>query len=390
MVNSRNKILLLLTILYSFLGQPFLFSALYLGGKQFSLKLLILLFMGGLTFIEKKVIPSRVKIVFLVVSIFYVLSGICNFEFITNTLFLFFDVIFFYLVLINFLNDLWFRTYLYRINMLLVILIAVSTISLFFVLIYDPSYFVILEVADYPVFYNRFLGMISSYNFRPHWYFAEPSYCGFYLGVNFFIFFNSDFKSIFIRYIFLSLIIVGLVVTASLGSYIYIILALLMYLGVKLRINNILLQGSFYFLILFAIFILPQFDIYKLNQNFVDVDKTSFDDRQYRLNLSSKMYEDMSVTDYIFGSGVGAAEERYDYGISDAYNKLIYEQGTLYMILFLLFVRKFTKANIYAHTFILLSYLSVIIYATPIVLIIYLCVFYQSKLKDNNQQLSLG
>jgi hypothetical protein len=99
------------------------------------------------------------------------------------------------------------------------------------------------------------------------------------------------------------------------------------------------------------------------------------------------MKSEMLVTDYIFGSGVGAAEKKYSYGISDAYNKLFYEQGILYLIFFLLFVRKLTKGNIAAFTYIILSYLSVIIYATPIVLIIYLYIFYQSNLTDNDNKL---
>ena len=387
MLNSRNKILLLLTILYTFLGQPFLFSAIYLGGKQFSLKILILLFMGGLTFIEKKAIPSKVKIVFLVVSIFYLLSGIYNFEYFTSTLFLFFDVIFFYFVLIIFLNDSWFRTYLYKINMLLAIIIAVSTISSFFVLLYKPSSFLSLDVSDYPVFYNKFLGMISAFNFRAHWYFAEPSYCGFYLGVHIFIFNNHNFKRRFFKYISLVLLIGGLAVTASLGSYIYISLAFLIYIGFKLGIKNKFLLAGLYLFLLIAIFILPNLDIYNINQNVVDVEKTSFNDRQYRLDLSSKMQSEMLVTDYIFGSGVDAAVKKYSYGISDAYNKLYYEQGIFYMIFFLLFVRRFTKGNIAAYTYIMLSYLSVIIYATPIVLIIYLYIFYQSKLTVNDNKL---
>ena len=387
MVIKRSKILLLLTILYSFLGQPFLFSALYLGGKQFSLKILILLFMGGLTFIDKKAIPAKVKIVFLVVSIFYLLSGIYNFDYFLNTLFLFFDVIFFYFVLINFLNDLWFRTYLYKINMLLAIFIAASTILSFFFLLYKPSSFSVLDVDDYPVFYNMFLGMISAFNFRAHWYFAEPSYCGFYLGVHLFIFNIHNFKRPFYRYFSLLLLIGGLAVTASLGSYIYISLAFLIYVGMKLRINNNFLLAGLYVFLLITIFILPNLDIYNINQNIVDVEKTSFDDRQYRLALSSTMQSEMLVTNYIFGSGVGSAVERYNYGISDAYNKLFYEQGILYLIFFLLVVRRFTKGNTAAFTYILLSYLSVVIYATPIVLIIYLYIFYQSKRTVNDNKL---
>ena len=387
MVIRRGKILLLLTFLYTLVGQPFLFSLLYLGGKQYSLKLLILLLMGGLTSIGKVVIPSKVKIIFLGFSVFYLLSGIYNFDYILNTIFLYFDVIFFYFVFIIFLNDSWFRTYLYKIDLLLAILIAVSTISSFFLFLYNPSFFLRLEVADYPVFYNRFLGMISAWNFRTTWYFAEPSYCGFYLGLHFFIFLNHTFKNRFFKYISLVLIIGGLAVTSSLGSIIYISLSFLMYLGVKLGINKKFLLAGFYVSLFTAVFILPNLNVYNLNQNAVDVEKSSFDDRQSRMVMATKIQNEMSVTDYIFGIGVDAVAERYKYGISDAYNKLLCEQGILYMIFFLLFVRRFTKEHIAAYTYILLSYLSVIIYATPIVLLIYLSVLYQSKLTDNNNKL---
>jgi len=344
---------------------------------------MILLLMGLLTFSGKIVIPSKAKIIFLGLSLFYLLSGLYNFDYFTNTIFLYFDVVYFFFVFITFWNDSWFRTYLFKIDLLLVIIIATSTILSFLVYIYNPSYFLTLEVADYPVFYNRFLGLISAWNYRTCWFFAEPSYCGFYLGLHFFIFLNHNFKKGFLKVISLVLIIGGLAVTSSLGSFIYIILSFAIYIGEKLRINKRFLLAGLYVSLFTAIFILPQFDVYKLNQNAVDVEKSSFDDRQNRMVMAQKIRNEMTITDYFFGSGVDAVAVKFRYGISDVYNKLLCEQGILFLIFFLLFVRKLTRNHISAYSYILFSFLSVIIHATPIVLIVYLSIFHQTRLKNN-------
>lgn len=381
---KQTKFLIFLTFIYTLFGQPFLFSWLHLGGKQFSLKLFVLLLLIIITFSKKCKCPKKVSTTFGAFSILFLISAVYNINFFTATLFYYFDVIYIYVVLINFINNVDYRNLLYKIDFYLVHIVAASTIISLVAYFYNPGMFLTLDVADYPVFYNRFIGMISAWNLRTCWYFAEPSYCGFYLGVHFILYLSREYESIRNKILSLLLIAGGLLVTASMGSAIYITLSIIVYIAIKLRISKKLILSGLYISLITATVILPYFDVHSLNQDAVDMEKSSFDDRQNRMFLAIKMRQEMGPLDYVFGSGVDASAVKYSYGLSDVYNKIFVEQGLVFMVLFLLVVRKFLKEDVPTLTYVFLSYLSVIIHATPIVMVVYLATYYQSKIKNFN------
>lgn len=372
----NKKLFIFLSALYCMVGQPFEFSYLFLGGKQYMIKLLIILFLALFT-IKVKNKPKILQKGLPLVGFWAFMSIIFNIESIMPTIYFIFDVIFFaeFLIITSVLKGI--PNLIYKYEMGISVFIAISCIIGTLMFLYIPDIFIYLDDMDgYPVFYNRFLGLISIWGRRYCWFFAEPSYCGFYLGVHFMLFLNCKTLKRKYQVMAMFIILIAMFTVFSKGTILYLPAALIIYyvdkFNAKIHLSRRLLSSFIYFALFYVIIILPKMDVDNISPNTqVNVSQeTSFDDRQERAIMADKVLNELGGQ-LIIGCGMEGVTRKFHIGISDAYRKMFVEQGLFFFVLFMIFLRKFTYDNFAVHTYICMSFLSVIIHLAPISLIIY-------------------
>ena len=380
MVSSKKSFIIASIYIYLLLSLPFLFGATLLDNHTLPIKLLIVV----LLFPQAAAYHTISKSIYIYLSAFllyFFLICILRSSFIINAILLAVDVAFFWeciKLLSN--NEIYFslRKRFIQFSIFVSVLIVLSAAAYK----YLPSLFSYQEINDYKSYFNLFLGLINGEKERPCWYFAEPSYCGFYLGVSFFLLYaNSKYKR-GQKVLLISLFALAIFFTASLGTYLFIIITLLSSFFVRFFKNKFPLELVLYASILFVLFIIPQIEELQLLQVY-DNDTTSFLDRQERMNNANSLMNNMSIGEILFGYGINYSAEKFGIGLSDAYHKMYCEYGLVYLILFLSVVRKTTINNFIAYIFILLSFFSVIIHDSPIMLLSYYMIYKQSNSRTN-------
>ena len=378
MGNSRNSFIVVSIFIYLLLSLPFMFSATLLDNHNAPIKLLIVMLLFPQTLYVKNSIRS-VKVYMMVFVIYFLLISILRSDYFVNAFLLALDVFFFWECVKLLSNDGLYQSVKKR-------YIQFSTIIACFVVVaafaykFLPSIFSYTEINDYKSYFNPLLGLINGEKERPCWYFAEPSYCGFFLGVSFLFLYSSANYSRQQKILITILFALAIFFCASLGTYIYMFITLLLSLFVKRFKRTLPLEVILYGSIIFVLVVIPQIEELQVLQYFdMETNATSFIDRQERIEMANSIMNNMSFVDKLFGCGINYAAEKYEIGLSDAYHKMFCEYGIFYLLLFLLVVRKLTKDNFTTYMFILLSFFSVIIHDSPIMLLTYLLIYKQTR-----------
>lgn len=234
--------------------------------------------------------------------------------------------------------------------------------------------------SGYHGFFNYLLGIINEDKFRPCWYFAEPSYSGFFLGFNFLMALRREYSSKKRRFIEYAVLLGGIFCTGSTGTFVYLILSMGVWFAYKSRIKTSIIEIILYCSLIFSIQVLPTIDTFSYFSAAVERSEASFLSRQNRYNIANEVKKDMTMTDLLVGKGPEYVTVKYKEGLSDAYNKMYCEFGILFLIVFLLYVRRLTRKNLPVYCFSLMSYLSIVIFITPIILLCYQCVNWGEEL----------
>lgn len=312
-----------------------------------------------------------------------VISTVFHLDYFPGALSLIFDMSFFYCVFSVANNDKVFREVLYKTDVYLSIIMAAGILVCFCCFQVIPDIFTTMDIEDYPVHYHRVLGTVSAWGGRVVGFFNEPSYTGFYLGVHFFLIIGCGFIKKIWKVIILLLIIADFFMVLSLGAFIYMIICLILLLLVEfIHINPRIIKLGLFFGLFFAIFVLPNFNAYNLDQDIVDVQMTSSDDRQYRMVLGDKVTKEMSPLDMLVGKGIDSVANQYKIGLSDVYRKLYVEYGLVFLLFFMWFLNKMLGKNVIGYSYVLLSGLSIIIVTTPIAFLAYLSYYTQNRIKS--------
>jgi hypothetical protein len=266
---------------------------------------------------------------------------------------------------------------------------------------------------SFNTFFNPVLGVISTKNLaflnvgRVSWFMSEPSYSGFLQGLNIFWFLKRKHLISKRKYKWgLGLSILALLFTISMGSWVSLIVAIVMYAFYKLFLffidsDNISYRSIYFFLtIVFVtlVFAIIFIDYVKIGYYFImevinNLDKySSLDDRASRIENSLKLIRNMNFFEFLFGYGPGTIETIYNSGESNGWLKSLIEVGFLPTFLYLMLIFRFVlvnKRNFLLFLFIAVSFNTIIIQYTPMI-VVYIVILYaiekrkaQPKTEDN-------
>ena len=208
---------------------------------------------------------------------------------------------------------------------------------------------------------------VSSENSRLSWYFAEPSYFGFFLGFNMLVITKYGKEIYGKKYKLLLLLALLLCILVS-SNTLYVTLFITLFFCSIQKLGWFSMKKIQLFLIIsvfMALLIFPNTDLYNVYQQYEQVAESSLADRQSRLQISSSLFHDLSIRDYFWGIGGEQIGNLYGKGESNAFYKMFIEYGSLSILLHILFIYKFLSCNMYAFVFAIVGLNAVIIHLTP-------------------------
>lgn len=366
------RLIFFLIIVFILSGQPFLFYSLVLSNTWSLILKIVILF--ALSFMLPFRLAKHGLIVATFIILFSIITSVLHPAYFKQVLNNFPDFIFWGVTLSTIAGNTQLRTRLYAIEKNFSIVVGLSIILCYFSFKFIPSLFAFENADGYPIGINPLLGCVSIGKDRPCWFFAEPSYCGLFLGLNIFLVLSEYYSNKKRKFFNLLILSIALFFTASLGSYIYIFVALLFYAAERFKLNQKILRIFLYVVIVALIVILPNFEVANVMISGVDMKSTSYFDRQERMLNASEVMDSMSTLDFMFGKGIEYVTIKYKKGLSNAYDKFLCEYGLFYLLIVLWWLRSKLKSNIPIFAFTLISMISVIVCMAPIYLLIYLCV----------------
>ncbi|GEM_PF-2193576 len=244
--------------------------------------------------------------------------------------------------------------------------------------------------SEFNTFFNPLMGVISERDLlmfklgRPVWFMTEPSYLGFFHGLNIFwiAFRKLDFSKSYRKYITLS--IIAFLLTFSLGAWLsmaislvftcFIFSLLFLFDVVKLKRNLFKWAGLVLVLFIIVSVIFGHSILVFLNDFIQNYDKyTSLEDRSDRIEVSLNLIKNMDIIRVLFGYGPGTIETISDAGESNAWLKYFIELGifSIFAYLTMLFWFFFRIKFLYLLLlfFVIISFNSVVVMFSPLVLL---------------------
>lgn len=388
--SSLNIYILLLFIIFF---NPFIFCEWFFQGLPLvSIRFFFLLILS-IQLIRNKLYTTKNELIFICYIFTYLsvelyINKSSNQYFVNDVISILFFIVF-YLIKNNipFLESKMIKTYI-------TLLILMSAMSLASLIVYKlaPFLFYFAGYGNYNTYLNPLLGFIHESNLssRPSWFFAEPSYLGFYLGLNITFIndyikqkgYNKNKRIIFMFIYFISCISIGsntLYVALTL-SFIISFFEKIKYISYNIYTNIIIV------IIAIILIILPTLDFFSLYLEFEAVQNSSMGDRQSRIISSSVIMQDMNLKDYIIGMGSSTVEILTGKGESNVYYKLFVEQGIVSIILYIYFIKnQFKHCPLYVFTYIILAFNATIVHFMPLTFfnIFALSSFYNNKIQKN-------
>ena len=255
----------------------------------------------------------------------------------------------------------------------LIIYVSILTIISFLGSTFHFIPFPMKKIGGYFVGYNYLFGGVSMKAFyRPQWYFAEPSYLGFFLGFAF-LFLKKQDK---VKYKTLKLILVfvaGMLVF-SMTFYFSMLIGLFSeFVIVRLMPFIKPVRLSLIYLILFvavsSVYI-TQLD--KVGDIFFSDFSTSFNNRKERMELSIAILKKMNFTELLTGKGTGyiSIDKNRIFGASNSYMRTLVENGVIVLLIYLLLIYSFLKQSPSLLIYTLVGLSSVVILETPFFMLI--------------------
>lgn len=216
-------------------------------------------------------------------------------------------------------------------------------------------------MGEYPVEFNPFLGMVHHGIFfkRPSFYFAEPSYIGFFLGLNALFLYSTKNTSKFnLIIIFIACIITG-AKTAWIGLFAVAFFFLILNL---VRIKNI----KFISFLALCIFITSFLILIISSNRTLEITDASLMDRQGKILSSLDLIkQNFTISNFIFGQGSTFIQKKAEMGESNAFLKLLVEQGLISFIILILIIYFLLRKKPYLLFYVLITLNAVVILYTP-------------------------
>lgn len=268
------------------------------------------------------------------------------------------------------------------------VIIAIMTILSYALFFYNLIPFYNIELGGYDVMYNNlFLGRMHVGPFfrRASLYFNEPSYLGFFIGLNLFFLFSIKFQN-------KTLLIVGLIISGILSGSMTLLIVFISVLSMQIVFKNIFkvkdLSRSILYLTLFVA-ISISYNSFK--DSFLEIlDFGSRLDRDMRASRSIDLLFSSSIPHLLFGYG-STYIAKVDYlGESNSYLRLAVENGLIVLVLAIGLIYKTLKKNPELMLFMLISLHSIVLFLTPFVIcfLMFINYYYYHHQKSKNLQIS--
>lgn len=242
--------------------------------------------------------------------------------------------------------------------------------------------FIHQTVSDYSVAHIPFLGLIHYINnegvsyCRPSWYLAEPSYLGFFLGIQTLLIYKYFQKK---NRIWFYLFVIALLLTNSNTGFIAVIVSLIFNFLDRYKIVNK------YILVLILPLMINAFafwDTSELVMNNSRAKSSSLIDRQIRLGIAFNEIEAMNSKQLLFGKGKSFLDE-LDKGVSNAYLQMLLVSGIFFLVIYIVLLFVLFRYSCYEFYFVFIALNSTEIAFTSLVFLIGIVMYF-------NYQYSLG
>lgn len=244
--------------------------------------------------------------------------------------------------------------------------------------------------SEFNTFFNPLLGVISERDLlifklgRPVWYMTEPSYLGFFHGLNIFwiLFRKENFSKYHKKYFTLS--IVAFLLTFSLGAWLSMLISIMLvslcffilflFDIVKLKANVFKVILLILGVITIVILLFADTILASLNDFIDNYDKyTSLEDRSDRIEVSLNLIKNMDLIRFFVGYGPGTIETISDAGESNAWLKYFIELGIFpifaYIAMLFYFFFRIRFLYLLLLFFVAISFNSVVVMFSPLVLL---------------------
>jgi hypothetical protein len=232
-----------------------------------------------------------------------------------------------------------------------------------------------IYLAGYYFGFNYILGGVSpgSFSFRPHYYFSEPSYMGFFLGFAFL--FLNQIKNIAYKKTKLIIVFIAGVMVFSTTFYASLLIGIIsdfIYKRTKPYISAANLSAVYLIVfIMSSVVYVDQLDT--INNRIFSEYSTSFNNRQMRIESSLFTINRMNYEEILFGKGTGYISNKDMFrnaGESNIYIRTLVENGVFVLIIYIIIIYSLLKGTPSLMLYTLVGLHAVILLETPFFILI--------------------
>ena len=236
-----------------------------------------------------------------------------------------------------------------------------------------PSLFDFRDVIGYHDAILPLLGCVNldKYFTRISWYFAEPSYLAFIIGMLvIFLYIRRPKRYKMIMFIN---ILAGIIIQSDTFLYLLPLVLLIMILNVKDKnFLSLFIKLFVVFLLMYFMLILPTMDLAAYSK-YISAGSSIWD-RQQRIALTYYYMSKFSMSDLFLGAGPNFMAYTTNTGESNTYFKIIVEYGVLYFAIWGFCIFKLVK-NLVLFMYCVVGFMSVILFNAPLVWLIILYIY---------------
>ena len=208
---------------------------------------------------------------------------------------------------------------------------------------------------------------------RPSWLFAEPSYLGFFLGLQFLLFLQYVAQNKRHKLLYISLYLLALLATNAMTGYVCTAVSFIYYLLTRnLKIPKLALL----LLVPLAISLYSAYDSKDIMEDNDRIATSSLGTRQTRLIWGISKVESMSSRELLFGIGRNKITKEAELGVSNVYLQFLIESGAIFLILVMVLFLLLLKKTSYEFFFTVLAFNITEVALKPITLLVMVIIFF--------------
>lgn len=363
----NKKILVFLILIYVLLNIPFNFIYFVFGGPNpwflfFVLVLIVLDFSilyNGKVFLKRQELFAALFL-FLYSVVRLLIGGAQFSSWLVDLVNIIFIICLYDVVIIDRIV----LRYLWKFFSSIIIICSICVNLLFALYNVFPSFFSYESIGDYKMAVFPLLGNVYVGGHEPRycWYFAEPSYLGFFLALYLLVLLIIKPNKYKLKTV---LVISAGFLSGAMTFWLCLICsAIIGIIKIFVPIRSYIYRMFFAVFILILLIVILTFDFEEFVLYYDIFERNSFGDRQYRMLLSKDIMEKMSFFDYLLGKGSNYVAMVYGSGESNSYYKLVVEYGVLFTVIITYYLNRFIKNDLF-FVAVVSGLMTVILFLTP-------------------------